>query len=45
MFYDRVKKKAELDCTAKEQNKLDDLYPTLSQEMKDIYNNTKEGNS
>ena len=30
---------------AKEQDKFDDLYPILSQEMKDIYNNTKEGNS
>lgn len=30
---------------AKEQNKFDDLYPIFSQELKDIYNNTKEGNS
>ena len=30
---------------AKEQSRFNDLYITLSKEMKDIYNNTKEGNN
>lgn len=30
---------------AKEQNRFDNLYTTLSKRMKEIYNNTKEGNN
>ena len=30
---------------AKEQGRFDDLYPTLSEELKEIYNATKEGNN
>ena len=30
---------------SKEQDKFNDLYPALSKEMKEIYDNTKEGNN
>lgn len=30
---------------AKEQDKFNNLYPTLSKEMKEIYDNTREGNN